>query len=46
MLSTEQKRQIIADYYNSDSYSQKLKTFSDAKIHMIYMRLLNDGKIR
>lgn len=45
-MSTEQKRAALAKAYPAGAnWQAKVKTMSDAQVHVIYMRLLNSNQL-
>lgn len=45
-MSPERKRAILSRAYPGDSWLQKLAKMSDAQVHNVYMRMLNNGKLK
>lgn len=45
-MSTEQKRNIITKAYPGDLWAAKVQKMSDAQVHTVYMRLLNNDRLK
>jgi hypothetical protein len=43
-MSPEQKRDEVTKAYPGDKWAEKVKKMSDAQVHRVYMRLINNGK--
>lgn len=44
-MSPERKRAIISWVYPGDKWLDKVNSMSDAQVHVVYMRLLNNKKL-
>lgn len=45
-MSPEQKRAILSWAYPGDKWLTKVYQMSDAQVHVIYMRMLNQNKLK
>jgi len=45
-MSNEQKRYILSKAYPGPNWQQKVTKMSDAQVHVIYMRLLYNNKLK
>lgn len=45
-MSPERKRAVVSWAYPGDNWLKKLAGMSDASVHNIYMRLLNQNKLK
>ncbi len=45
-MNPERKRNAVAKAYPGDAWKEKVSRMSDAQIHTLYMRLLNEGKLK
>jgi len=44
-MSIEQKRAAVANAYPGARWTEKVSKMADNKVHVIYMRLMNAGKL-
>lgn len=45
-MSNEQKRAVVAKAYPGESWAQRVKKMSDAQVHTVYMRIINQSSSR
>lgn len=45
-MPPERKRAIVSHAYPGDNWLVKLEKMSDAQVHNVYMRLLNQNKLK
>jgi hypothetical protein len=44
-VSPQQKREAVANAYPSAQWTSKVRNMADSQVHVIYMRLMNAGKL-
>lgn len=44
-MSPEQKRNAIANAYPGAGWALKVQKMTDQQVHVVYMRLMNAGKV-
>lgn len=45
-MNNNEKRRIVAYIYPSKNWRDKVKAMTDRQVHAIYMRLLEEGKLK
>lgn len=45
-MSPERKRRAVTLAYPGYKWAEKVAKMSDAQVHVMYMRLLNNGKLK
>jgi len=44
-MSPQQKREAVANAYPSAKWTSKVQKMADSQVHVIYVRLVNAGKL-
>lgn len=44
-MSPQQKRTAVANAYPSSGWANKVRKMEDSQVHVVYMRLMNAGKL-